>query len=36
VGSAEVPSDLFDHCDLIVDGPAEASTFLGSILDWAT
>lgn len=36
VGSAEVPSDLFDQCDLIVDGPAEASAFLESILDWAT
>ena len=36
VGSAEVPSDLFDQCDLIVDGPAEASAFLDSILDWAT
>lgn len=36
VGSAEVPRDLFDHCDLIVDGPAEASAFLRSIADWAT
>jgi trehalose 6-phosphate phosphatase len=36
VGSAEVPSDLFDQCDLIVDGPAEAAAFLDSILDWAT
>jgi trehalose 6-phosphate phosphatase len=36
VGSAEVPSDLFEHCDLIVDGPAEASALLDSILDWAT
>jgi hypothetical protein len=36
VGSAEVPSDLFDQCDLIVDGPAEVSAFLESILDWAT
>jgi trehalose 6-phosphate phosphatase len=36
VGSAEVPSDLFDNCDLIIDGPAEASALLDSILDWAT
>jgi trehalose 6-phosphate phosphatase len=36
VGSTEVPADLFYHCDLIVDGPAEASAFLASILDWAT
>jgi trehalose 6-phosphate phosphatase len=36
VGSAEVPQDLFEHCDLIVDGPAEASAFLRSIADWAT
>ncbi|MDQ6720377.1 MAG: trehalose-phosphatase [Candidatus Dormibacteraeota bacterium] len=35
VGSAEVPRDLFDHCDLIVEGPAEASAFLRSIADWA-
>src|SRR5438445_7246914 len=27
VGSAEVPPDLFDHCDLVLDGPAEASAF---------
>jgi trehalose 6-phosphate phosphatase len=36
VGSAEVPQDLFDHCDLVLDGPAEASAFLRSIADWAT
>ncbi len=36
VGSAEVPQDLFDHCDLIVDGPAEASSFLRGIVEWAT
>jgi trehalose-6-phosphatase len=35
VGSAEVPRDLFDHCDLILDGPVEASAFLRSIADWA-
>ncbi len=36
VGSAEAPRDLFEHCDLIVEGPAEASAFLRSIVDWAT
>jgi trehalose 6-phosphate phosphatase len=35
VGSTEVPQDLFDHCDLILDGPPEASAFLRSIADWA-
>jgi trehalose 6-phosphate phosphatase len=36
VGSAEVPPDLFDHCDLVLDGPAEASAFLRSLAEWAT
>jgi len=36
VGSAEVPPDLFDHCDLILDGPSEASAFLRSLAEWAT
>ncbi|HXC76484.1 MAG TPA: trehalose-phosphatase [Candidatus Acidoferrum sp.] len=36
VGSAEVPPDLFDHCNLVVDGPAEASAFLRSLSEWAT
>lgn len=36
VGSAEVSRNLFEHCNLIVDGPAEASAFLRSIADWAT
>ncbi len=35
VGSAEVPQDLFEHCDLVVDGQAEASALLRSIADWA-
>jgi trehalose 6-phosphate phosphatase len=35
VGSAEVPADLFDHCDLILDGPREASVFLRSLSEWA-
>ena len=35
VGSAEVPADLFDHCDLILDGPREASAFLRSLSEWA-
>jgi trehalose 6-phosphate phosphatase len=36
VGSTEVPPDLFDHCDLVLDGPAEASAFLRSLSEWAT
>jgi len=36
VGSAEVPPDLFDHCDLVLDGPAEASALLRSVAEWAT
>jgi trehalose 6-phosphate phosphatase len=36
VGSSEVPLDLFDHCDLVVDGPVEASAFLRSVAEWAT
>jgi trehalose 6-phosphate phosphatase len=36
VGSAEVPLDLFEQCDLVLDGPAEASAFLRSLADWAT
>src|SRR4029077_9743855 len=35
VGSTEVPPDLFDHCDLVLDGPAEASAFLRSLSEWA-
>jgi trehalose-phosphatase len=35
VGSTEVPLDLFEHCDLVVDGPAEASAFLRSLAEWA-
>jgi trehalose-phosphatase len=36
VGSAEVPPDLFDHCDLVLDGPADASALLRSLAEWAT
>jgi trehalose 6-phosphate phosphatase len=36
VGSTEVPPDLFDRCDLIVDGPPEAARFLRSMVDWAS
>lgn len=35
VGSAEVPPDLFDHCDLILDGPRDASAFLRNLSEWA-
>jgi trehalose 6-phosphate phosphatase len=36
VGSTEVPPDLFDRCDLIVEGPPEAALFLRMLVDWAT
>ncbi len=36
VGSTEVPVDLFEHCDLVVDGPAEAAAFLRGLAEWAT
>ena len=36
VGSTEVPEDLFERCDLIVEGPAEAARFLRFLVDWAT
>jgi trehalose 6-phosphate phosphatase len=36
VGSKEVPLDLFDRCDLVVEGPPEASRFLRMLVDWAT
>jgi trehalose 6-phosphate phosphatase len=36
VGSTEVPQDLFDDCDLVLDGPAEASAFLRSLAEWGT
>jgi trehalose 6-phosphate phosphatase len=35
VGSTEVPPDLFDHCDLILDGPRDASAFLRNLSEWA-
>lgn len=35
VGSTEVPADLFDRCDLIVEGPPEAARFLRTLVDWA-
>ena len=36
VGSAEVPVDLFERCDLVLDGPTEAASFLRSLVEWAT
>jgi trehalose 6-phosphate phosphatase len=36
VGSTEVPPDLFDLCDLIVQGPPEAARFLQTLVDWAS
>jgi trehalose 6-phosphate phosphatase len=36
VGSTEVPPDLFDLCDLVVEGPPEAARFLRNLVDWAS
>ena len=35
VGSTEAPADLFDHCDVVLDGPREASAFLRTLSEWA-
>ena len=35
VWSAEAPHDLFDHCDLVVAGPAGATAVLCEIAEWA-
>jgi trehalose 6-phosphate phosphatase len=35
VGSPEAPAHLFDRCDLVVSGPAEAATLLNEIVEWA-
>jgi trehalose 6-phosphate phosphatase len=36
VSSPEAPADLFDHCELIVNGPAEAAALMNLMVDWAT
>ncbi|MGH7763687.1 MAG: trehalose-phosphatase [Candidatus Dormibacteraceae bacterium] len=35
VDSPEAPKDLFDRCDLVVTGPAEAAALLLHIVEWA-
>ncbi len=35
VGSPEAPAGLFDRCDVVVDGPAEAAAMLQAIVEWA-
>jgi trehalose-6-phosphatase len=35
VWSPEAPPDLFDKCDLVVQGPAAASAVLWEIVEWA-
>lgn len=35
VYSPEAPKDLFDSCDVLVNGPAEAAALLQEIADWA-
>ncbi len=35
VSSPEAPAHLFDRCDLVVSGPAEAAALLNEIVEWA-
>ena len=35
VWSPEAPHGLFEHCDLVVPGPAGASAVLQEIVEWA-
>jgi trehalose 6-phosphate phosphatase len=35
VSSPEVPSNLFLRCDLVLDGPHQATAFLKMLADWA-
>ena len=35
ISSPEVPPDLFARCDLVVDGPRQATAFLQMLADWA-
>jgi hypothetical protein len=35
VHSPEAPVGLFDRCDLVVSGPAEAALLMSEIADWA-
>ena len=35
VSSPEVPAHLFDRCDVVVSGPAEAAALLNEIVEWA-
>ena len=35
VSSAEVPSNLFERCDVVLDGPHQATAFLKMLAAWA-
>jgi hypothetical protein len=35
VSSPEAPQGLFDRCDLVLPGPAEAAAFMNEIAEWA-
>jgi hypothetical protein len=35
VSSPEAPAHLFDRCNVVVSGPAEAATLLNEIVEWA-
>jgi hypothetical protein len=36
VDSPEAPLGLFERCDLVVSGPAEAAAVLNVIVEWAS
>jgi trehalose 6-phosphate phosphatase len=36
VSSPEAPPNLFDRCELMVDGPAEAAALMNLIVEWAS
>ncbi len=36
VSSPEVPSDLFARCDVVAEGPEQATLFLQMLADWAS
>jgi hypothetical protein len=35
VSSAEVPSNLFERCDIVLGGPHQATAFLKMLAAWA-
>jgi hydroxymethylpyrimidine pyrophosphatase-like HAD family hydrolase len=35
VASPEAPDHLFDHCDIVVNGPRDSVALLNEIVEWA-